>query len=636
MRFAFFVVGILVLLRFILLDPVWATFGGAYTYFAIPSVEFHVPGLPYQAGFFALAILLSLRTPALANERALKRIEDLAIAALRSALEEHRSPLLDRVIEGLVEGGLRTENVEHFCQALIESAHRHIHERVPGQVIAAAKLVLDTTILAALDAAAREGQDVVKGGATMPPGALRRAIRARTEAPFDKRCTGFEPALRREIHRLALDHERLMAKRSPENTGVLGVPLPRSTAAGILGNAGIWLQLAFTVATYLAAKDAKWSVEVASKHTTICLLLLLPMLGLVAGARAHWQFRILTWGWLLGVLHLSYNGITIWLRYGGRADNVGGQSSDANWLGTICVCVAPIALSMFLTEKTRLLRLAGLGALAVFGVAIMASGSRGAMIALVGGMAYWLLWTSKKGRALGVAGIGLAGFLVIAPPDFWERMGTIFLSKENNPWIMQKHEASAESRKEAWALAIQVFKEHPTSGIGPSNFLFESQERLVYVDPNLGRIGIMTHNTWLQLLAEYGIFGSLIWFAAYFWAVICMFLAWKKVAYLRDDPEWGWLPGYFIGFHAAWIGNAIAITFVSCQWLDYNYWIIAIGPLALHIAKDVVKEVEWFAAREAWAVPRPPPRYGPPTKSGLDMGDIDLHRTPVIGGGPRS
>ncbi|MFO0723334.1 MAG: O-antigen ligase family protein [Myxococcota bacterium] len=630
MRFAFFVVFVVVLARLILQDPVWASFGGAYTYFAVPSQEFHVPGLPYQAGFFLVAIILSLRTPALANARALAKVETIGIEVVRTALQEVKQPVLDGVVDGLLSGTLSVEGIEPYFQAIRETAHKIIHDRVPGQVVAAAKSVLDLTLDVAIEGAIREGQDVISGAPDMPAGALRRSIFARITQPFEKRLTGYEEALRREIHRLTLDHERLLARRSAENTGVLGVPLPRSTAAGFLGNAGIWLHLAFTVATYIAAHQAKWSVEAASKHIDVCVLLFLPMLGLIAGTRAHWQFRIMTWGWLLGVLHLSYNGITIWLRYGGRADNVGGQSSDANWLGIICVCVAPVALSMFLSERTKLMRWIGLGATAIYAGGIVASGSRGAMIALVGGLAYWLLWTNKKGKALGIAGAGLAAFLVVAPSSFWERMGTIFLSSENNPWIIQKHEASAESRKEAWALALEVFKEHPTTGIGPSNFIYESQERLVYIDPNMGRIGIMTHNTWLQLLAEYGIFGAVIWYAAYLWAVIAMFLAWRKVAHLKNDPEWGWLPGYFIGFHAAWISNAIAITFVSCQWLDYNYWIIAVGPLALQIAKDVVKEVEWFSAREPWSVPRPPPRYGPPSKKGLALDDIDLHKTPVL------
>jgi O-antigen ligase len=326
--------------------------------------------------------------------------------------------------------------------------------------------------------------------------------------------------------------------------------------------------------------------------------LFIPLLGIISQVRDARRLRMFLWAWMAGVGHIAYNGVTMWLSKGGRADDVGGQAGDANWLAMICVCVAPLALAMFIVEKKPLFRWGGLGAAGFYAMGVIASGSRGGLLALILGVGIWFVQTNKKGIAAGIMALAVGGFLLVAPESFWERMGTMFLGAENNPWIAKEHEASAQSRKIFWKLALTVFEESPFLGIGPMNIPEEAGERVWFIDPATGGTKYMTHNTWLQLLAEYGLFGSTFWIGGYLLSLWCVFRA-SMIAKqkLKDDPNYYWMPMYCVGLFAGWVANALAITFVSCQWLDYNYWIIVTGPLVLQIVRESAARSEWFGQR---------------------------------------
>lgn len=627
-----FVLGMAWAITRLLKDPVWATMIVIYFYYAIPMREFYAPTLPYALIFSGLALALVWRTRIIAGDRAKKEIEERAVGAAKKAVETVSAEMIETLVNDMIDRRPRSEVVAHSIEENTPRMHEIVHEDAPGRVVSAAKAGVDQAVLPALQAAAAEAETVVNqaGSTNTSRGNLRHALLTRVTPAFNAVIEKkLAPTVLEEVSKLADEYQRRMrTSSSTRDSGILGVPLPRLGFAAVVTNSGIWLHLVFVILTYIGAKNAVHSQALGMDRFAISYLLFIPMITIAATVRGAWQFRLFIWAWMFGVFHLSKNGIEFWASYGGRADQVGGQMNDANFFAAIVVTVAPIALSMFLVEKTKLLRWGGLFVAAVYAVAVIASGSRGGLLSLVGATGYWFLWTNKKGIAFGLMMMGAAGFLVVAPAEFWERMGTMFLPKDSNPWIVYSHEESAESRKVLWALAIEIFKENPMTGIGPNNFVVVSAERTTYTFE--GARGLMTHNTWLQLLAEYGIFGAGLWYLNYAAAIVWIMFARVKAKKLRGDKEYGWLPGYLLGMEAGLLGNAVSATFVSFQWLDYMYHIMVTGPLAYQVTMDTIRQREWFDEREVLTVAKPPPRYGPPKKAGLALDEIDLRSTPVI------
>jgi O-antigen ligase len=349
-------------------------------------------------------------------------------------------------------------------------------------------------------------------------------------------------------------------------------------------------------------------------------LLLIPMIAIICCVRDFRHMRLFILAWMLGATHLSMNAVTYWIHNGGRADDVGGQGGESNFLGAVIATVAPVALGMILNEKKRLWQLIGCGFAGVFTLGILASGSRAALIAFVAQSGYWLLHTNKKGIAAGTAMLGAAAFLTVAPESFWERMATIMGPKDRNPWVTVKEEDSKHEREVLWALAIDIYKDHPLTGIGPGQYNFVSAEQTDFVDAyNLVR-GLQTHNTWLQLAAEFGTVGIVVWGGGWGLAFLCYLLARRR---LKNYPGWEWMRAMCLGLEAGALGSAICCTFNSYQWYDYQYWQFVLGPLVYQIAKETAERIEWMKPMQLETA-RPPPRYGPPMADGLDIEHIDL------------
>lgn len=616
-------------------EPIWATMAAVFVYYCIPMREFMAPSAPYLAGFFALSVILLGRNRTAIAERAQKEIEEKAVAAADAAAHGVAEETFARVTEEVLARRPVEEAKRRVIEQLTPAAHAIIHERAPGRVVGAVKVGFEPVYADAVEAAINSAYDVVdnaqRAGTAVTAGNMRNAVQARVSGPYGSVMdTRLGDSVFDAVQRLIEQYNREHRTRATGDTGVLGVPLPRGALAGMLTNYAVWFHLIFVIMNYVCSQNALHSVAMGMERFQVAYLLFIPVIALATSIRAIYHVRLIIWAWMAGVAVIANNGIQLWLRYGGRADACGGQGGDANFLGALCVSMAPIGLSMFLNEKNRTARWIGLVASGMYALGVIAGGSRGALLAMIASMGYWMLWTNRKGLAVGVAMLGVAGFLVAAPSEFWERMGTMFLPKDMNPWIMQSHEPSAEERKTLWAVAIIDIKEYPWLGIGPLNFVPESALRTGIVPHGGGPPGIMTHNTWLQQLAEYGIPAGGLWCAGYLFALVSVIRARIKAKKLQDDPDYGWLHGYLLGFECGLLANAFAITFVSFQWLDYMYYIFVCGPAFHMVVKDGLKQREWFAERELVLKPRPPPRYGPPAKDGFAIDRIDLGHTPIL------
>jgi O-antigen ligase len=184
------------------------------------------------------------------------------------------------------------------------------------------------------------------------------------------------------------------------------------------------------------------------------------------------------------------------------------SSSITNPNELASMLVAALALSFGLAAALRdmpLARLGALGAGALCTVGIFLTGSRGGLVSLAIALAAFLVIGARwRGRVLViVAAVALAGaayFSYLASPEIKAHVSTV---------------GSGTGRLDLWTVAWRMVEQEPLHGVGAGNFPVSSVhyllqpgaiERADYI------VGVpkVAHNTYLELWAELGIVGLIL------------------------------------------------------------------------------------------------------------------------------
>lgn len=625
---AIFAVGFPIVMYKALRDPAWAAMGGAYTYFAIPTMEFNAPGIPYQAAFFGLATLGAFRYYKLFSRWGRDEILESGMVVAKEAIELVRGNMIEALVLAGVQGKLRGEIRRAATEVAESDALEQVERRAPASITVAVRRAVQSAITTAADVGEREALATQEAQAGRTRGHLHAALQARIPGLVDETLNrALKQNLEENVGRLVETFERDPEKvERNQGRGPLGIPVPKGPIGGLLTNPGLYFHLAFMLLTYVGAKNALYDSSVGESRFFTTVLLLIPLVGIVTSIRNARHFLLFAFAWCFGTWHICMNGVTYWLTYGGRADSAGGQGGESNFLGAIIVAVTPIAFGLALNLKQPKWRLTALFGAGCFVLGVLASGSRAGLLAMFAGLGYWMMMTNRKMIAVGVIMLASSCFLVVAPEEFWVRMGTILGKRDNNPWVRNAVEPSKHERLVLWKLAIKIFKQHPVTGIGPMNYPKVSAEETTFTGAYSGQRGLQAHNTWLQLLAEYGIFGAVVWGGGFFFSIWCYRKARRR---MTGYEGWEWFPALCLGFEAGSLSTMVVLTFNSFQWYDYIYWHFVFGPVALDIANSTAERLEWLKPADLEQA-RPPPRYGPPTRTGLDIDDIDLADTSPV------
>lgn len=136
---------------------------------------------------------------------------------------------------------------------------------------------------------------------------------------------------------------------------------------------------------------------------------------------------------------------------------------DGNDFALSVNIVIPFCLYLMLEASSLTKKVIYGGILAVLVFAVVATQSRGGVLALASvGLYYWF---KSSRKVLGMAGIAavILFILAVAPPQFFDRLDTITQTGENM-------EGSAQGRILAWTSAVRMAVDHPILGVGAGHF----------------------------------------------------------------------------------------------------------------------------------------------------------------------
>jgi O-antigen ligase len=278
------------------------------------------------------------------------------------------------------------------------------------------------------------------------------------------------------------------------------------------------------------------------------------------------HLRQVAWAFVLGNVLTTLAGIVVGSSAlaPAKEGRLTGAVDDPNFLAASLVLA--LAIAVFLLPTTR----GGARAVLVASAGVCLAGiwltqSRGGLIAVVVMVLGTIVAGGRlRGRAtvgaLAVAAFAVPWFAFVEPPS---KAGRIF----------QLGAGGGTGRTDLWAVALRVFRDHPLVGVGSNNFPVV-EAKYVLGGLNLPRFdlvlkGLPTHNLYLQILAELGAVGFLL-FAAVVGAALVAGVRGYRAAAAAGDLELELLGrALVIGF----LGLMTAYIFLSAE-VEKQLWLM--------------------------------------------------------------
>lgn len=205
---------------------------------------------------------------------------------------------------------------------------------------------------------------------------------------------------------------------------------------------------------------------------------------------------------------------------GGRFSSSSGQSPIE--LGRQAALGLLVGAFVLLTYRSLLTRTFALATMPLIAVAFLASGSRGPVLGLVGGLLVLLLLTLRRPESrlrvgLVVAGGVAAAFVVgrLVPPENVERSLSLLTGTEDG--------VSSNGRFELWSDAWAAFVASPIGGVGTGGFAATNPSELY------------PHNLVFEVAAELGLVGLVLVAATLAYALAALRQAWRGDDARRPD-----------------------------------------------------------------------------------------------------
>lgn len=186
---------------------------------------------------------------------------------------------------------------------------------------------------------------------------------------------------------------------------------------------------------------------------------------------------------------------------------------NPNDLAALCFLPLAAACALFVTSRSRWVRMLCLVGFGALPFTILLTQSRGAFIGFVAASAIGFAAVRHRPRTL-VLSATLVGLLIaLAPASVWERMSGITKLTSTATMAEADEEGSAEARLEVWKIAGTIVADHPLTGVGLGNYPI-AHERYTGGNANevfYGAAGRRdTHSTYINVLAETGWPGLII------------------------------------------------------------------------------------------------------------------------------
>jgi O-antigen ligase len=296
---------------------------------------------------------------------------------------------------------------------------------------------------------------------------------------------------------------------------------------------------------------------------------ILLMLVVATTIRTAAEMRLMLWAFVIGASlavaeGLASGGLTTSSSALATAgERLGGAQGDPNFLAAGIVPAMVLGLALLVTGRNMLERFALVGLVGMLGVGLLASESRGGLLAAIAAvLAAFVFFRNRRTviAAFALVLVGMAAVWSSVSPGAWERV--------------TEFDGGGSGRTELWTVAWRMAGDNPVLGVGLNNYPSVSPE---YVrEPGaLSRTDLIVeeaqvvHSVYLQLAAEVGFVGLALFALV---AILCLQGAWRAATVFERRREHG--PAAMSrGVLVAGIGLLAASVFIS-NGVDQRLWVL--------------------------------------------------------------
>ncbi|MCW2949033.1 MAG: O-antigen polymerase [Thermoleophilia bacterium] len=330
--------------------------------------------------------------------------------------------------------------------------------------------------------------------------------------------------------------------------------------------------VAFVVAFVACAlSSAAWAIDLTQVKslTTRLLTDALIFLAVPVLLRTTRQLRALGWTALGGATAATLIGAALHLNLAGRSI---GTFADPNEFAAALVPAMAFGLPLAESAQSTLVRWVGRSAVTVCLIGVVTSGSRGGVLALLVAFAVVLLGSRGRER------VRLTGWtlVTIAGVAAW-----LALTPAASTITARLADHDSSGRTELWTVAVREMRAEPLHGVGLGNYPVRSRyfvDGLANQDLFL-RDARTTHSTPLELLAELGIVGLLLYYG---FIVGCLAAGVRAIRLARTLGE-SQLSAAARGMVAGIIAAVAATLFLSNQYQELT-WVLCGACIAAYSA----------------------------------------------------
>lgn len=286
--------------------------------------------------------------------------------------------------------------------------------------------------------------------------------------------------------------------------------------------------------------------------------------------------------WLYAIIHilLSIGGFSLFVTGGERrfGDLGGNFLGDENDAAMALLIMIPYMYFLLPITRRTIARLALIGGMALSGLTVLFSFSRGAFVGFLV-MVFYMWAKSEKKVRTGVALLAvLAIFFAIMPPAFWQRIESV----KN-----YSTEGSAQGRLDAWKGGIQMMLDNPLFGCGIGNFQRTYGERYNTISLRW----TAAHSMYIDFIGQLGVPG-IIYLLAVIALTLHTFRRARDVTRYIHDAEAVMVKQIMLGAECGFVTYLIATAFLSSMEYPHLWHFMAMSGMGLTASRFLAARKE--------------------------------------------
>lgn len=268
-----------------------------------------------------------------------------------------------------------------------------------------------------------------------------------------------------------------------------------------------------------------------------------------------------------------------------EGNRVTGPMGDPNYYAQLILVLIPIAMNRFVSEKHWIMRSLAAWAVLACTLTVVFTYSRGAVVALIIMGVFAMLHRPPRIADLVLGAVLFAILLAFLPSNYTARVATILDVFGGTNDI--RTEVSFRGRASENIVAILMFIDRPILGVGVNNYplYYQQYSRTLGLDPRAENR--QAHNLFLQVAAESGLIGILV-YGSVIWVILKgMQDSWRRLKNVGMEEY----ASMFLSFAVGFVGYLGAALFVHAAYPRYFWLLAGIGFAVPQITQKLLASV---------------------------------------------